>query len=385
MLPVGLIFDAVFVILSLSFYFLIFTFMTIREALAYDDVLLVPQYSEILPSDADLTTRIGWLELKLPFVSAAMDTVTEAPMAQAMAELGGIGIIHKNMTAEAQAEAVKSVAAHGLQVGAAVSVGDEQFERAAACIGAGAVMIVVDSAHGHSKGVLEQVKRLKKAFGKKAVIVGGNVASAQGTQALIKAGADAVKVGVGPGSICTTRVVAGVGVPQFTAVMDAVAVARKAKVSVIADGGIKYSGDIVKALAAGASAVMAGGLFSGTDEAPGEITIVNGKKVKKYRGMGSIEAMEKGSKDRYGQKETKEKKKLVPEGVVGYTAYKGSVRDIVFQLAGGVRSGMGYNGAKDFATLQKNAEFVHISVAGLAESHPHTLEAIEEAINYKRV
>lgn len=353
------------------------------EALTYDDVLLVPQYSEILPADTSLRTRVGKVDLELPFLSAPMDTVTESAMAIAMATAGGIGIIHKNMSAEAQAKEVAKVVSKKLIVGAAVSVGDEQFKRAELLVKAGAVMLVVDSAHGHSKGILSQVTRLKKAFGKRVTIVGGNVATAEGTRALIKAGADVVKVGIGPGSICTTRIVAGVGVPQLTAVMDAVAVAKGSKVSIIADGGIKYSGDVVKALAAGAHAMMAGGLFSGTDEAPGDIVTVEGKKMKTYRGMGSIDAMEKGSKDRYGQKGVSDKRKLVPEGVVGYTPYKGSVSDILFQLAGGVHSGMGYNGAKDLATLRKVATFVRITNAGLKESHPHTLAAMKSTTNYR--
>lgn len=356
----------------------------IREALTYDDVLLVPQYSEVLPADANLTTILGHLTLELPFISAPMDTVTEAAMAIAMAQAGALGVIHKNMSATQQAAEVRKVSKKNLPVGGAVSVGDEQFERAKKLVAAGAQLLVVDSAHGHSKGVLDQVKRLKKEFKKKITIVGGNVATAEGARALIKAGADVVKVGVGPGSICTTRIVAGIGVPQLTAVMDAVEEVRKSNVAVIADGGIKYSGDIVKALAAGAAAIMAGGLFSGTDEAPGNVVTVNGKKMKMYRGMGSLDAMEMGSKDRYGQKDTKSKKKLVPEGVVGYTPYKGTATDILYQLAGGVRSGMGYNGAKDIATLQKNAQFVRITNAGLQESHPHTVEAIKDNPNYKR-
>ncbi|MBI2410487.1 MAG: IMP dehydrogenase [Candidatus Kerfeldbacteria bacterium] len=358
----------------------------IREALTYDDVLLVPKYSEILPADAVLKTRLGWLELELPFISAPMDTVTESGMAIAMAKLGGLGIIHKNMSAADQAGQVKKVATKGLAVGAAISVSDEQFERAAQCVEAGAAVIIVDSAHGHSKGVLAQVKRLKKTFKKRVVVIGGNVASSEGTQALIAAGADVVKVGIGPGSICTTRIVAGIGVPQLTAVMDCVEATRKTKrpVQIIADGGIKYSGDVVKAMAAGAAAIMAGGLFSGTTEAPGELVMIDGQEMKQYRGMGSMEAMEKGSKDRYGQKETREKKKLVPEGIVGYTPYKGSVNDIVYQLAGGLRAGMGYNGTRTIAALQKNPTFVRITNAGLSESHPHTLKAIVHAPNYKR-
>lgn len=356
---------------------------TINEALTYDDVLLVPQYSTIVPADTSIATTLGSLSLELPFLSAPMDTVTEAPMAIAMAQAGALGVIHKNMTAKKQAAEVGKVVAKKLQVGAAVSVGDEQFDRAVALVNAGASLLVVDSAHGHSKGVLDQIKRLKKQFKKQVVIVGGNVASHEGTTALIKAGADVVKVGVGPGSICTTRVVAGIGVPQLTAVMEAVAAAQKTKTPVIADGGIKYSGDIVKALAAGASAIMAGGLFSGTAESPGKVVTKGGKKMKMYRGMGSEDAMMAGSKDRYGQKGTKEKKKLVPEGVVGYTDYKGKVADILVQLAGGVQAGMGYNGAKNIATLQKKAQFVRITNAGFTESHPHTLSAMEESKNYR--
>lgn len=354
----------------------------ITEALTYDDVLLVPQYSTIVPPETSLKTTLGSLELELPFLSAPMDTVTEARMAIAMAQAGALGVIHKNMSAKKQAAEVQKVRAKKLHVGAAISVGDEQFERAVALVSAGASLLVVDSAHGHSKGVLDQIKRLKKTFKKGVTIVGGNVASSEGTRALIRAGADVVKVGVGPGSICTTRVVAGVGVPQLSAVMDAVAAARKTKTPIIADGGIKYSGDIVKALAAGASAIMAGGLFSGTDESPGKIVTVKGEKMKVYRGMGSEDAMMAGSKDRYGQKGTKEKKKLVPEGVVGYTTYKGSVKEILFQLAGGVQSGMGYNGAKNLKALQESAQFVRITNAGLKESHPHTLAAMDKSKNY---
>lgn len=356
----------------------------IREALTYDDVLLVPQYSQTSPTDTILHTKIGWLELEVPFMSAPMDTVTEAKMAIAMAQAGGIGIIHKNMSAKQQAAEVKKVAAKKLLVGAAVSVSDEQFERAQLLVAAGANMLIVDAAHGHSKKVIAQVKRLKKAFKNKVVIVGGNVATAEGTRELCKAGADAVKVGVGPGSICTTRVVAGIGVPQLTAVMDCVAEARKHKKDIIADGGIKFSGDVVKALAAGACAIMAGGLFSGTTESPGTIVTVNGEKMKSYRGMGSMEAMPKGSKDRYGQDKKTDSKKLVAEGISGYVAFKGSVKDIVYQLAGGVQAGLGYNGAKTIALLQQKATFVRITNAGLLESHPHTMKAIKDAPNYKR-
>jgi IMP dehydrogenase len=312
-----------------------------------------------------------------------MDTVTESRLAMAMAEAGGLGVIHKNLTAKQQAAEVAKVVKKKLPVGAAVSVSDEQFERAQVLVAAGVNLLIVDSAHGHSAGVLKQVRRLKKAFGKKIVIVGGNVATAAGTKALIAAGADVVKVGIGPGSICTTRIVAGVGVPQLTAILDCVAAAKKSKTPIIADGGLKYSGDIVKALAAGASAVMAGGLLAGTAEAPGKVVTVDGKKMKQYRGMGSVAAMEKGSKDRYGQGKTADKKKLVPEGIVGYTAYSGTVDEILFQLAGGIRSGFGYLGAPDLKTLQRVAQFVQITSAGMKESHPHTLAKIEATSNYR--
>ncbi len=355
--------------------------MTIPLALTYDDVLLVPQYSEILPTDVRIGTRLGFLQLDLPILSAPMDTVTESRLAIAMAQAGGLGVIHKNLTAKQQASEVAKVVKQKFPVGAAVSVSDEQFERAQLLVAAGVNLLIVDSAHGHSAGVLKQVKRLKKTFGRNIVIVGGNVATAAGTKALIAAGADVVKVGIGPGSICTTRIVAGVGVPQLTAVLDCVAAAKS--VPVIADGGLKYSGDIVKALAAGAAAVMAGGLFAGTLEAPGKVVTVQGQKLKQYRGMGSVAAMEKGSKDRYGQGKTADKKKLVPEGIVGYTAYTGQLDEVLFQLAGGIRSGFGYLGAPDLKTLQRVAQFVQITSAGMKESHPHTLAKIEATTNYR--
>ncbi|MFH1425876.1 MAG: IMP dehydrogenase [Candidatus Kerfeldbacteria bacterium] len=354
----------------------------IPYALAYDDVLLVPQESKILPAEVDLSTKLGKMKLDLPFISAPMDTVTEGSMAIAMAELGGLGIIHKNLTPGQQAAEVERTAIKKLRVGAAVSVSDEEFKRAVKCVKAGATLLVVDSAHGHSKGVLDQVKRLKREFKNSITIVGGNVATAEGTRALISAGADVVKVGVGPGSICTTRVVAGIGVPQLTAVMDCVAAAKKSGTPIIADGGIKYSGDIVKALAAGASAIMAGGLFAGCKEAPGKLVKIKGQQMKMYRGMGSVDAMEQGSKDRYGQKDTKQKKKLVPEGVVGYRPYKGELEGVVYQLAGGVRAGMGYIGAKNIGELQKRAQFIQITAAGLVESHPHDLSNIQGSPNY---
>lgn len=353
-----------------------------REALTYDDVLLVPAYSTIVPAETSLETHLHHITLQIPFLSAPMDTVTESSLAITLGEEGGMGVIHKNMSAKQQAAEVQKVSKKKTSVGAAVSVGDEQFERAMMLVKAGATMLVVDSAHGHSKGVLDQVQRLKKKYKNHILIVGGNVATKEGTLALIQAGADIVKVGIGPGSICTTRIIAGVGVPQLTAVIDAVSAAKKTKTPIIADGGIKYSGDIVKALAAGASAIMAGGLFAGTKESPGKTIMQNGEKMKVYRGMGSEDAMIQGSKDRYGQKEVTEKKKLVPEGVVGYTPYKGSVKEIIQQLAGGVQAGMGYLGSKNIQALQKNAVFVRITQSGMKESHPHTLSAIKKTKNY---
>lgn len=352
------------------------------EALTFDDVLLVPQKSEVLPRDVTLSTHLTKkLRLEIPLISSPMDTVTEAAMAIAMGKEGGLGIIHKNLSDDEQVQAVKKVKQAGCQVGAAVSVGEKAMKRAKELIAARVDVLVVDSAHGHSKGVLDMVAYLKKTYPKLQVI-GGNIATAAATRDLIKAGADAVKVGIGPGSICTTRIVAGVGVPQLTAIMDCYAVAKKAGIPIIADGGIRYSGDIVKALAAGASAVMMGGALAGTDEAPGEVIEFHGVKMKVYRGMGSLEAMQRGSKDRYLQESVTEVKKLVPEGIVGKIKYKGPVDQVVYQLLGGLRSGMGYCGAETIDELHENAQFVRITNAGILESHPHSLAYISEAPNY---
>lgn len=477
------------------------------EGLTYDDVLLVPEYSEVLPRDVDTSTYLTReIKLHIPIVSAAMDTVTEHEMAIAMAANGGIGIIHKNMTIRQQAEEVRKVKRsesgmivdpitlrpestlteahdlmrehhiggipvvdeknllvgiitnrdlrfqkpdgrkvkdlmtsadlitapegttleeaekilrthkveklpvvdqHGvlvglityrdiikkrtfpnackddlgrLRVGAAVGVTRDTFERIDALIQAGVDAVVIDTAHGHSKGVLDYVAEAKRTYPNMQFIA-GNVATEQGAEALIKAGADAVKVGVGPGSICTTRVIAGVGVPQLSAVMEAARAAQRMGVPVIADGGVKYSGDMVKALVAGGSSVMAGGLFAGTDESPGETVLYEGRKFKQYRGMGSIEAMKDGSKDRYFQDAEDDLKKLVPEGIVGRVPYKGSVTEVLYQMLGGLRAGMGYCGAPDIAQLQQK-QFVRITGAGLRESHPHDIKITKEAPNY---
>jgi len=355
--------------------------MDIKQGLTFDDVLLVPQKSDILPKDTDTSTKLGKLNLDMPLMSSPMDTVTESNMATSLGKAGGLGVIHKNMSPKKQAEEVKKVKEKNLFVAAAVSVGDPAFKRAEELVKADVDVLIVDSAHGHSQGVLDMVTRLKKAF-PNTLIVGGNIATAEATRDLIKAGADAVKVGIGPGSICTTRVVAGIGVPQLTAIQNCAPEAKKANIPLIADGGIKYSGDIVKALAAGADLVMMGGTLAGTDEAPGDIIEEKGLKYKVYRGMGSMEAMQKGSKDRYLQESIKETKKLVPEGIVGRIAYKGPVSDLIYQLVGGLRAGLGYCGSKNISELHKKAEFVQISPAGLAESHPHSLVRVKSAPNY---
>ncbi|MCB2376083.1 IMP dehydrogenase [Hymenobacter sp. BT635] len=477
------------------------------EALTYDDVLLLPAYSEVLPRDADTSSQLTRnIRLKLPFVSAAMDTVTEAEMAIALAQEGGIGIIHKNMSIKAQAELVRRVKrsesgmildpftleenaslgdakrlmrdnkiggipivdgqrrlkgiltnrdlrfekdmdrpvsevmtkdklvtanagtelAHAeeilqdskveklpvvdtegrlvglityrdirkrrrspnackdefgrLRVGAAVGVTPDLLDRVAALVEAGVDVVSVDTAHGHSKGVLDAVRSIKARFPKLEVIA-GNVATAAGARALADAGADAVKVGVGPGSICTTRIIAGIGVPQLSAVMEAAKGLEGTGVPLIADGGVKFSGDAVKALAGGASSIMVGSLLAGTEEAPGEVTLYEGRKYKSYRGMGSVEAMEDGSKDRYFQDAEDDVKKLVPEGIVGRVPFKGAASEVLYQLAGGLRAGMGYCGAASIEELQQ-AQMVRITGAGLRESHPHDVQITREAPNY---
>ena len=479
------------------------------EALTYDDVLLLPGYSEVLPRDTDTSAQITRnIRLKIPLVSAAMDTVTEAKLAIAMALEGGIGIIHKNMSIENQAIQVRKVkrsqsgmildpvtldvnskvgdaeaimrenkiggipvvdkdkkligivtnrdlrfekglsrpvkeimtkenlitatAEVGLgeaeeilqehkieklpivdkdykltglitykdilknkdrpnackdeygrlRVGAAVGVTPDIEDRISALVNAGVDLVSIDTAHGHSKGVIDTAKRIKKEFSDLDLIV-GNVATGDAAKALAEAGADAIKVGVGPGSICTTRVIAGVGVPQLSAVYESAKAVKGTGVPVIADGGIRFSGDVVKAIAGGANTVMIGSLLAGTDEAPGEVILYEGRKFKSYRGMGSVEAMEEGSKDRYFQDAEDDIKKLVPEGIVGRVPFKGLVQEVLYQMVGGLRAGMGYCGAGSIEDLQ-NAKFVKISGAGVAESHPHDIHITREAPNYSR-
>lgn len=481
-----------------------------KKGLTFDDVLLMPQESHVLPNDVDLSVKLtDKVKLTIPVLSASMDTVTDSRMAIAMARQGGLGIIHKNMSAEEQAMEVRKVKrsengviidpfyltpdhlisdaeelmsryrisgvplvndmedrvlvgiltnrdlrfltdytkpissemtkdglvtapigtsleeaekilqkhkieklpivdedgrlsglitikdiekvvefpnaakdSHGrLLVGAAIGVTSDSFERAQALIDAGVDVIVIDTAHGHSAGVIRKIRELRVAFPDVALIA-GNVATAEGTRALFETGVDVVKVGIGPGSICTTRVVAGVGVPQITAIYDAASVAREFGKPIIADGGIKYSGDIAKALAAGGHAVMLGSLLAGTDESPGEFELFQGRRFKTYRGMGSLGAMKKGSSDRYFQNSVNEANKLVPEGIEGRIEYKGSLQEVIFQMLGGLRSGMGYVGAKDMQALREETQFVQMSGAGLRESHPHDVQITKEAPNY---
>ena len=370
-----------------------------KKGLTFDDVLLIPAESHVLPNEVKLDTKLASnLQLHIPLISAGMDTVTEGNMAIAMAENGGLGVIHKNLSIEAQVEEVKkakgktvdpnlphpAVDNQGrLLAAAAVGVTSDTFERAESLLEAGADAIVIDTAHGHSAGVLRKIKEIREHF-PNATLIAGNVATGEGTAALFDAGVDVVKVGIGPGSICTTRIVAGVDVPQITAIYDAASVAQKYGKKIIADGGIKYSGDVVKALAAGGNAVMLGSMFSGTTEAPGTIFTNEGKQFKSYRGMGSVGAMSQqhGSSDRYFQGGVNEANKLVPEGVEALVPYKGDVSNIIYQIDGGLRAGMGYVGASTIEELIENSQFVQITNAGLRESHPHDVQMAKEAPNY---
>lgn len=373
----------------------------VKDGLTFDDVLLIPAESHVLPNEVDLHTELAPnLKLKIPLISAGMDTVTEGAMAIAMALQGGLGVIHKNMSINAQAGEVANVKSvvvpsdvskaavdgqNHLLVAAAIGVTSDTFERAEALLEKGADAIVIDTAHGHSAGVLRKIKEIREHF-PNVTLIAGNIATGDAARALFDAGVDVVKVGIGPGSICTTRVVAGVGVPQITAIYDAATAAREYHKPIIADGGIKYSGDIVKALGAGGNAVMLGSMLSGTTEAPGDIFESDGKKFKTYRGMGSVGAMAQshGSSDRYFQGGVNEANKLVPEGVEARVAYKGDVSDIIFQIIGGLRSGMGYVGASKIDQLRENAQFVKITNAGLRESHPHDVQITKKAPNYER-
>ncbi|MEC7099476.1 MAG: IMP dehydrogenase [Pseudomonadota bacterium] len=356
---------------------------TIKESLTFDDVLLLPKYSNVLPSETNISIQLTKkILLQVPFLSSAMDTVTESKMAIAMANEGGIGIIHRNLDIKTQTKEVIKVKKKKLLVGAAVGTNKEDINRVKSLIYNGCDLIVIDTAHGHSEKVLRILSRLKKMNYDIPICV-GNVATSEAAKKLYDSGADIIKVGIGPGSICTTRMVAGIGVPQISAIMDVKRALKNKKIKIISDGGIKFSGDIAKALAAGADAIMMGSIFAGTDESPGKKYKVKGKFYKMYRGMGSIGAMSSGSANRYFQKNYKDKSKFVPEGVEGRVEYKGNVSKIIYQLKGGLRSSMGYIGAKNLAQITKNAQFTKITKAGFYESMVHSVEMTQKSINYK--
>ena len=357
--------------------------VTIKEALTFDDVLMLPRFSSILPSNTDISLKLtNNIKLKVPFLSSAMDTVTESSMAIAIAQEGGIGVIHRNLNIQKQSSEVKKVKNKKLLVGAAVGTNKEDYERAKALIDSGVDLIVIDTAHGHSEKVLKTLSKLKKIKSKIPFCV-GNIATGEAAKKLYNSGADIIKVGIGPGSICTTRMVAGIGVPQISAIMDVKKALNKKNIKIISDGGIKFSGDIAKALAAGADAIMMGSIFAGTDESPGKKFKSEGKIFKQYRGMGSIGAMSAGSANRYFQSNFTDKSKFVPEGVEGRVEYKGKVSKIIYQLQGGLRSSMGYIGAKSLKEINKRAKFVKITKAGFYESMVHSVEVTQKSINYK--
>ena len=356
---------------------------TIKESLTFDDVLLLPQYSDILPSETDISLQLTKnILLKVPFLSSAMDTVTESKMAISIAHAGGLGVIHRNLNIIDQTKEIKKVKKKNLLVGAAVGTNKDDLERARSLVTNGCDLIVIDTAHGHSEKVLKTLSKLKRII-KKIPICVGNIATAAAAKKLYNSGADIIKVGIGPGSICTTRMVAGIGVPQISAIMEVKQVLKNKKIKIISDGGIKFSGDVAKALAAGADAIMMGSIFAGTYESPGKKFKIKGKIYKQYRGMGSIGAMSSGSANRYFQKNFKDKSKFVPEGVEGRVEYKGNVSKIIYQLKGGLRSSMGYIGAKNLSKISKNAKFIKITKAGFYESMVHSVEMTQKTINYK--
>ena len=356
---------------------------TIKESLTFDDVLLIPKYSDVLPSETDISLNLSKkIILKVPFLSSAMDTVTESKMATAIAESGGIGVIHRNLNIKKQTKEVIKVKKKKLIVGAAVGTSSEDLERARSLIDNGCDLIVIDTAHGHSEKVLKILSKIKKINFNVPICV-GNIATAEAAKKLYNSGADIIKVGIGPGSICTTRMVAGIGVPQISAIMEVRGALKNRKIKIISDGGVKFSGDIAKALAAGADAIMMGSIFAGTAESPGKKFKIKGRIYKQYRGMGSIGAMSSGSANRYFQKNFKDKSKFVPEGVEGRVEYKGNVSKIIYQLKGGLRSSMGYIGAKNLSQISKNAKFIKITKAGFYESMVHSVEITQKTINYK--
>lgn len=370
----------------------------IRLGFTYDDLLLIPQESNVLPKETKIDTYLTKrIHLNIPILSAAMDTVSEHEMGIALARLGGLAIIHKNLSIENQAKEVslvKEADAKGcpnaaldingrLLAGAAISVSENMLDRVSALLKAGVDVLVLDSAHGHSKNIIDAVKIIRKLY-PEVNLIAGNIVTKEAAAALIDAGVDAVKVGIGPGSICTTRVVAGVGCPQATAVDEVATYCKDKGIGVIADGGLKYSGDIVKALALGANAVMLGSMLAGCDETPGEIIKSNGKKYKSYVGMGSLVAMSRGSADRYFQDKNTEQNKLVPEGIEGITSYKGKISDVIYQLLGGLHSGLGYCGAHNLNELKEKAVFIQVTNNGLIEGHPHDINIVKDAPNYQK-
>lgn len=375
--------------------------LPLPQALTFDDVLLVPGYSETHPNSIDLSTRLTkGIKLNIPLISAAMDTVTESRLAIAIARMGGVGVIHKNLSIEEQCLEIKKVKTQEtpstskevehhssnfdqrgrLLVGAALGVSPELMERAEALVSHEVDFFCLDSSHGHSLGVIQSIKDLKKKF-PSVPLLAGNVATYEGAKALIEAGADCIKIGIGPGSICTTRIVTGAGMPQLTAIAEASRACREKQIPCIADGGIKCSGDISKAIAAGADSVMLGGLFAGTEESPGDTITFEGRTYKSYRGMGSLAAMKAGSKDRYFQ-ENAELNKLVPEGIEGQVPFKGKLEDVVIQLVGGLRAGMGLSGSSNVQDFIMRSRFVQITNAGLKESHAHDVIMAKESPNY---
>ena len=355
----------------------------INEALTFDDVTMAPKYSEVLPSEVDTSTKLSSnLTLKIPLLSSAMDTVTESKMAIAIAKAGGIGVIHRNLDIKKQIKEIKKVKKLKLLVGAAVGAGPLELKRAEAILKEKVDLIVVDTAHGHSKKVGEIIKAIVKRKPKKTALCAGNIATAKAAKFLIKLGVDIVKVGIGPGSICTTRLVAGIGVPQLSAILEVKKGVKSNKVKIISDGGIKYSGDLAKALSAGADAIMIGSLFAGTIQAPGKLIKKNGKLYKSFRGMGSVGAMNKGSADRYFQKKQEDSSKYVPEGVEGFVKFKGDVGSVIYKLIGGLKSSMGYLGAKKVSNLKNKPNFVKITKAGFYESMVHNVDEVTNDNKY---
>ena len=355
----------------------------IKEALTFDDVTMTPKYSEVLPSDVDTNTQLSkYLSLKIPLLTSAMDTVTESKMAIAIAKAGGIGVIHRNLDIKKQIKEIQKVKKKNLLVGAAVGAGPLELKRAEAILKEKVDLIVVDTAHGHSKKVAQIIKIIKRKKTNKTTLCAGNIATAEAAKFLIKLGVDVIKVGIGPGSICTTRLIAGIGVPQLSAILEVKKGVKNNRTKIISDGGIKYSGDIAKALAAGADAVMIGSLFAGAKETPGKLIKKNGKLYKSFRGMGSVGAMNKGSADRYFQTKQKDASKYVPEGVEGYVKFKGEVKNIIYKLIGGLRSSMGYLGAKKVINLKIKPNFVKITKAGFYESMVHNVDEIKKDSKY---